>query len=171
MFSLPTALLHIVLHLKPKYFSKAIVKKESTYSQYTDMHLCQYMAAECVSVDHRADQSGRECPEQKRCSFKVDNQTKTTVPWNLHLYEALRDEHVNPLSLDYVFVWGSMHACVCVCVSMTPAAGSSAKPHHRLDRCVLSQHVFMEMALIEFNSCSIWSVVETALVFFVFFNM
>lgn len=39
-----------------------------------------------------------------------------------------------------------------VCMSMTPAAGSSAEPHPRLDRCVLSQDMFMEMALIEYDS-------------------
>ena len=57
-------------------------------------------------------------------------------------------------------------ACMHVRVSITPAAGSSAEPHPWLDRCVLSQYIFMEMALIGYDSRFIWTGGENALVFF-----
>lgn len=104
VFCLPTALLHIVLHLK-----------ESTYSQYTDTHLCQYMAAECVSVDHRADQSGGECPEQKDALLKWiirPRQLFHEISICMKLWGMNTLTHF-PRTM--CLCGGCMHACVCVC--------------------------------------------------------
>lgn len=51
-------------------------------------------------------------PRVQRCSFKRIIGTKRAVPWNQHLREALRDERVNPLSYDCVFVREGVHACM-----------------------------------------------------------
>lgn len=128
------------------------------------------MTAECVSVDHRADQSARECPEQKVALLKWIKRPRQLFH-EISIYMKLWGMNTLTHFPGTMCLCGG--ACVCVgvrvCVSMTPAADSSAEPHPRLDRCVLSQYVFMEMALIEYDSCFIWTVVEAAFQFFFLF--